>query len=788
MNLALPHGTILDDFQVHDELNRGGFSIIYEGSNRESKTPVAIKEYLPDGLATRDAGGRYIQVVPKKERDFQEGLEDFLNEANILEQLSGHDNIVCFYKKIEMHNTAYIVMELVGGKDLSTHLKDEGGILGENELKAILYPLLNALEAVHKAGYLHRDIKPGNIGLRREDRSPVLLDFGAAQKKGMNQKVMVTDPYSPPEQYAARKQEPSTDIYALGAVCFQALMGILPEAGNQREHGHDTLHDTFYVEGVSEEFHKAIDKALKVEPSKRPQNVEKWKEMMEQSSSESGQKEATNEVPPTKSLGKPPVPPNPLKLFDRLNKHLSKLSDRLIVGIIILCIVGIIGITYWDNIDWEEPPPSPPPPLGYEALTKKEAELKKFRAEVGKDVEPHPRGEHGGRLHLHITANRKLPMLTKDLIDEGADVDKKNKAGWTALHYAAVANAAEVVEVLIDGGADFHAKDIALGQTPLHYAANWGSVEAARALLKKGADVLKRDESGLTPLHCVGDNAVLVKMLLDWKADVHAKAKNGLTPLHLAAWRNDSEAVRALLIGGAKVHATDNDGNTPLLWAAQYNASEAVRELLNGRADPNVTDNDGNTPLHWVAQHNASEAVEALLNEGAKIHVTDNEGNTPLRLAARHNASEAVKELLNRGAKVYATDNEGNTPLHTAAQSNASEAVRALLNGRANPNTTAKNGLTPLHWAAWHNASEAVRVLIAEGANVNATDNDGNTPLHTAAERGSPEVVEKLLRWRRLRKLDIKAKNNDDKTALDLASSPRVKELLKPLFESSEMQ
>ena len=759
--------------------NKGGFGIIYKGSYKEDghkeEKIVAVKEYLPEEYATRSEGTDVV-VVPGKEEDFEEGLRRFRREAEILAACK-HSNIVSFYDIFEANNTAYIVMEFVEGRDWAQYLRDEGN-MQEAELKDILCPLLAALEVVHQKKFVHRDIKPSNIVLRSDD-SPVLLDFGSAQPIGKNQKVLVTDHYSPPEQYEEWKdQERCTDIYALGAVCHEALTGDRPQSGNQRDPDKDLGIFTFNKEGESTKFCQAIDKALEIEPDARPQNVEEWRKMMGLSPSEPEreevpdeetspgpeqkeaaekkimeqpdpapeQKEAANEVPPTKSLES--VPPKP-KPFDRL-------IVACLGGFLLCIIVATIGITaYWGDISkyWAEPPPSPPP--GYVASAEKEKELKKFRAEVGKDVEPHPRGEHGGMLHLHITAKLKLPMLTKDLIDEGADVDKKDKAGWTALHYAAVANAAEVVEVLIDGRADFHAKDIGLGQTPLHYAAQFESVEAASALLKKGADVHKRDKGGLTPLHWVRDNAELVKTLLDNNADVHAKTWDGRTPLLLAAWRN---------------------------------ASEAVRALLNGGADPNATDNDGNTPLHWVAQHNASEAVEALLNKGADPNATDNDGNTPLRLAVQSKASEAVRALLNGGADPNATDNDGNTLLHTAVQSKASEAVEALLNGGADPNATDKNGLTPLHRAAWYNASEAALVLIAKSADPNATDNDGNTPLHTAAERGFPEVVEKLLQSRFLGKLDIKAKNNDDKTALDLASSPRVKELLKPLFESSEMQ
>ena len=184
----------------YEVLNRGGFGIIYKGTYKRSdqrEKIVAIKEYLPDNSATRE--GSDVVPVQHKEKDFNNGLKDFLYEAEILEKCE-HANIVRFYEKFEAYGTAYIVMELVEGKDLSEYLKRRK-CLSEKELKAILYPLLDALETVHDKGFLHRDIKPGNIVLRKEDesedKSPVLLDFGSAEEIGESQRVMVTDCYSP---------------------------------------------------------------------------------------------------------------------------------------------------------------------------------------------------------------------------------------------------------------------------------------------------------------------------------------------------------------------------------------------------------------------------------------------------------------------------------------------------------------------------------------------------------------------------------------------------------------
>ena len=204
--LALPQGTRIRDFEFHRVLGHGGFGMTYLGWNLALDIPVAIKEYLPGDLATREQD---LSVVPQSSQaasDFQWGLERFLDEARTLARFQ-HPNIVRVHHFFEAHSTAYIAMDYVEGETLSAYLTRKGP-LQEAEIKGILYPLLSALEVVHRADFLHRDIKPGNIVLRDSDGSPVLLDFGAARQaigaKSRSVTSIVTPGYAPIEQYSSR--------------------------------------------------------------------------------------------------------------------------------------------------------------------------------------------------------------------------------------------------------------------------------------------------------------------------------------------------------------------------------------------------------------------------------------------------------------------------------------------------------------------------------------------------------------------------------------------------------
>ncbi len=283
--LALPQGTRIRDFEFHRVLGYGGFGITYLGWNIALDIPVAIKEYLPTDLATREQDLSVVPQTSQAASDFQWGLERFLDEARTLARFQ-HPNIVRVHHFFEAHSTAYIAMDYVEGEDLSAYLTRKG-TLSEDELKGILYPLLNALEVVHQADFLHRDIKPGNIVLRDVDGSPVLLDFGAARQaigaKSRSVTSIVTPGYAPIEQYSSRgRQGPWTDIYALGGVCYRALTGQLPEDATDRVRNDPLIPVVERCAGqASQEFLSAIDVALSVDEGDRPQSVGAWRSALE---------------------------------------------------------------------------------------------------------------------------------------------------------------------------------------------------------------------------------------------------------------------------------------------------------------------------------------------------------------------------------------------------------------------------------------------------------------------------------------------------------------------------
>ncbi len=274
--LALSPGFQLFEYRIDAVLGQGGFGITYLATDVNLNARVAIKEYLPGDYATR-ASDHSVSPRWAADSDFYlSGLESFLVEARTLATFR-HPNIVRVARFFEAHRTAYMVLEYERGKPLKQWWERHRAT-PEPQLLSLLHPLLDGLALVHESGYLHRDIKPDNIYVRKEDGSLVLLDFGAArQTAGGAQQVadVVTPGYAPPEQYDGGPQGPWTDIYALGATLYWMVTGSKPAPAPERQHG-----VAQYVPAreaaagkYSAAFLGAIDQALMLDPAQRPQTI-----------------------------------------------------------------------------------------------------------------------------------------------------------------------------------------------------------------------------------------------------------------------------------------------------------------------------------------------------------------------------------------------------------------------------------------------------------------------------------------------------------------------------------
>jgi serine/threonine protein kinase len=228
-----PRSVLNDQYIVGRALGAGGFAITYLAWDIRLARRIAIKEYMPSGMASRSVDTS--EVVPHSgpsKDDFNYGLERFLDEARMVAQFEGHPGIISVTNFFPAHGTAYLVMEYLEGTTLKDHLKDRGGRLAFDEALGIMTPVMDALREVHRVNVLHRDISPDNIYVTTSGLVK-LLDFGAARQalrdRSQRLSVILKVGYAPEEQYRSTgKQGPWTDVYAVGATFYHLLTGSIP--------------------------------------------------------------------------------------------------------------------------------------------------------------------------------------------------------------------------------------------------------------------------------------------------------------------------------------------------------------------------------------------------------------------------------------------------------------------------------------------------------------------------------------------------------------------------------
>lgn len=260
-------------------IGEGGFGITYIGWDEKLELPIAIKEFFPPKIASRDTttGNNTIYMFDHAdEKSFEEGMRRSVKEARSMSKLEAYEGIVSIRDFFNENKTAYIIMEYVDGETLKEYLKENGKMEPEDVLK-VMKPVMKALEQMHRTGMIHRDISPDNIMIRR-DGQVKLIDFGAArvaqEEDEKSLTVMLKRGFSPEEQYRSKgHQGPWTDIYALSATMYYMLTGVIPPESMER-----VLEDKYvslkeYDIELDTKIADAIDKGLCVLAKNRYQSM-----------------------------------------------------------------------------------------------------------------------------------------------------------------------------------------------------------------------------------------------------------------------------------------------------------------------------------------------------------------------------------------------------------------------------------------------------------------------------------------------------------------------------------
>ncbi|CAB1115549.1 unnamed protein product [Ectocarpus sp. CCAP 1310/34] len=354
-------------------------------------------------------------------------------------------------------------------------------------------------------------------------------------------------------------------------------------------------------------------------------------------------------------------------------------------------------------------------------------------------------------------------------------------SGRTPLHLASGGNSCDIINTLLEGGANENSLS-GDGEAPLHVAAACGSVAATQALLAAGASVdLPFDKDGSSPLSIAALNghADVAKVLIRHEAGLGATDSEGSTALHQAASKNHAVVVDVLIKAGASLEVLDKSSRTPLVVAfddfgrrARKDGQTTIVTLLKHGANANVQ-TGGYSQLSCAAHANSLPVVEALLAAGAEVNAVRKwTGCTALHVSSEHQHPAVLEELLRNAAdtEIYAMG--GQTPLHVAAYGGHVHPINFLIDGGAMVSAKDEDGRTPLHVACSKLDCSAIHALLRSGSDIQAVDNSRCSPLHHAVNRiehwdsaaDVAHAVNLLLRWG----ADENAVNSQGKTAREV--------------------
>lgn len=257
-------------YKIEACIGIGGFGATYRARDLQTDKQVAIKA---------------LNSTTQNHPDFPRLQESFVNEAIALASCR-HPNIVRVFPQLFQEGVLWcMVMEYVAGESLGDRCRRLGRLSVADAL-AIVIPIGAALEFVHQQGFLHRDVKPQNILIRRDRDEPVLIDFGLAREYRPGQidnlTNHVTDCFAPIEQYArVGRYGAWTDVYALAATLYVALTGELPVPSRFRRQGAPLVPPSHHNPAISPRLERVILLGMVLDPEERPQSIATWLEYLQ---------------------------------------------------------------------------------------------------------------------------------------------------------------------------------------------------------------------------------------------------------------------------------------------------------------------------------------------------------------------------------------------------------------------------------------------------------------------------------------------------------------------------
>lgn len=275
----LDPGTIIGGkYIVGRVLSYGGHTVSYMGMDAENNRKVIVKEYLPSDFSTRSEGEKEVTIYSGDgQQQFEQGLTNFLNEANRIQHLRNINGIAKVYDCVSENETGYVISEYVEGHTLKEILEN-GKRYSAEEAANFIRKILQGLVEVHRMDIVHCDISPETIMVTNSGDIK-LTDFGAtryvttANSKSLS--IILKRGFAPEEQYRSKGvRGPWTDVYALGAVMYDMITGTVPQESVERALSDDLKEPSKLGISIPKNMENALMNALNVYQKDRTPSAE----------------------------------------------------------------------------------------------------------------------------------------------------------------------------------------------------------------------------------------------------------------------------------------------------------------------------------------------------------------------------------------------------------------------------------------------------------------------------------------------------------------------------------
>jgi ankyrin repeat protein len=297
-----------------------------------------------------------------------------------------------------------------------------------------------------------------------------------------------------------------------------------------------------------------------------------------------------------------------------------------------------------------------------------------------------PDAAFGASTALGVAAFHGRREIVELLLERGADINKRGEeTGATPLLQALFGMEPDLAGFLVERGAAIDGLD-RFDFSPLMYASATGHVELVSKLLERGADVGARNARGATPLLAAvgGGSLEVLRILIDKGADINAQMAEGWSPLMEAIDLRQPDIVRMLVDGGADVNLRTETGSTALMTAVYRDDPETARFLIEKGADVNAETEKvvwyaGRTALLQAVLEGKYDLAKLLVGSGADVNIplTDGRGSALIK-ATEDGRADMVKLLIEKGADVNAKKGKKQTALAIATKNKYTEIVGLL--------------------------------------------------------------------------------------------------------------